>query len=154
MSPAELHAWCAARVATEVHVSEWLIVTQERINRFAAATDDFQWIHVDPVRAAAESPWRTTIAHGFLTLSLYPMLRAPAGAHEGYPGVRTIINYGLNRVRYPSAVRVGSALRLRATLDAVEAVPGGVQVEESCLFEVGGQDKPACVAQVLVRLYC
>jgi len=145
--------WCRDRLGTEIHVGEWLTITQERINRFATATDDFQWIHVDVARAEKESPWKTTIAHGFLTLSLYPTMRMPAAGAIAWPGVRTVINYGLNRVRFMNAVRVGSQLRLRSTLKSVESVAGAVQVEEECTFEIGGQSKPACVADVVLRLY-
>ena len=145
--------WCRERLGTEVFVGDWLTITQERINRFATATDDFQWIHVDVARAEAESPWKTTIAHGFLTLSLYPMMRMPPAGAIAWPGVRTVINYGLNRVRFMNAVRVGSQLRLRTTLKSAAAVAGAVQVEEECTFEIGGQTKPACVADVVLRLY-
>ena len=145
--------WCRGRVGREVHVSPWLTVTQERIDRFAQASGDHQWIHVDPVRAATESPWKSTIAHGYLTLSLYAALRAPADGAPPWPGVRTVINYGLNRVRFTRAVKVNSRLRLRVTLAAVEAVPGAVQVEEACVFELDGDTTPACVAEMVKRLY-
>ena len=154
MSIENVRAELLAKVGQEIHVSDWLQMTQERIDAFAAATGDFQWIHTDPERAAKESPWRRTIAHGYLTMSLYPMLRGIVS--EGsppYPGVRTVINYGLNRVRFMNAVRVGSQLRLRTTLKSAAAVAGAVQVEEECTFEIGGQTKPACVADVVLRLY-
>lgn len=134
-------------------MSPWLTVTQERIDRFAEATGDYQWIHVDAERAAAESPWRSTIAHGYLTLSLYATLRVPADGTPAWPLVRTVINYGLNRVRFTRAVRVDSRVRLRVTLAAVEAVPGAVQVEEDCVFELDGEATPACVAAMVKRLY-
>ncbi len=153
MEDDQVLTWCLARVGTEVHVGEWLTITQERIDRFATATDDFQWIHVDAARAKAESPWKSTIAHGFLTLSLYPKLREAQAGAVAWPGVRTVINYGVNRVRFMNAVRVGSQIRLRSTLKSVEPAAGAVQVEEECVFEIGGETKPACVADVVLRLY-
>lgn len=140
-------------VGREVHVSDWLTVTQNRIDQFAAATGDHQWIHVDPARAAHESPWRTTIAHGMLTLSLYAQLRHSGPAAQPWPAVRTVINYGLNRVRFTRPVKSNSRLRLRVTLAEVVPVPGAVQVEESCVFELDGDSTPACVASMLKRLY-
>jgi acyl dehydratase len=114
MSQQKLLEELSRRVGEEVHVSDWFEVTQERINAFADATGDHQWIHVDVARAARESPWRSTIVHGYLTLSLYPMLRGlvPSG-EPPYPGVRQAINYGLDRLRFPSAVRAGSRVRAR-----------------------------------------
>jgi acyl dehydratase len=147
-------ATLTAQVGTEIHVSPWLEVTQERVRAFADATDDHQWIHVDPARADRESAYGGTIAHGYLTLSLYPMLRGLV--EEGrppYPGVRNVINYGINKLRFPTAVRVGSRLRLRSTLLAVEEVPGGLQLVESGTFELDGEPKPGCVAELLMRLY-
>ena len=103
----------------EVHLSDWLAITQQRIDAFADATSDHQWIHVDPARAAAESPWGTTIAHGYLTLSLYPMMRGlVVGETAIYPGVRQVINYGLDKLRFPNAVKVGSRIRVRCVLTA------------------------------------
>lgn len=154
MSAQELLEWCRTRLGTELHVSDWLTITQQRIDRFAAATDDYQWIHVDAARAAVESPSKATIAHGFLTLSLYPYLRLARAGTEAWPGVGTIINYGVNKVRFPHVVRVGSQIRLRVTLNSAVAVADGVQVEEGCVFELGGVDKPACVAELVMRLQC
>jgi acyl dehydratase len=143
-----------AQVGQEVHCSDWLEVTQQRIDAFAAATGDHQWIHVDPERAARESPWKTTIAHGYLTLSLYPLLRGlVAGDRPAYPGVRQVINYGLDKLRFPSAVTVGSRVRARCVLQKVEPVTGGLQVAELCTVEIDGQPKPACVAEAIMRLY-
>jgi acyl dehydratase len=140
----------AAHVGQEVGVSEWLEVTQERIMQFADATEDRQWIHVDPARAAAESPYKTTIAHGFLTLSLVSVLfrRAVAVA-----GLRMAINYGTNRVRFVSAVPAGSRIRGRFTLAAVEEAGGGIQATWSATIEREGEQKPACVIDWLVRYY-
>lgn len=142
-------------VGQEIHASDWLPITQERVNAFADATGDHQWIHVDPERAARESPWRATIAHGYLTLSLYPMLRGIV--EEGkplLPGVRTVINYGINKLRFVNAVKVGARVRGRSKLVALEEVKGGgLQLTEEFTVEIDGESKPACVAEVVMRLY-
>jgi len=154
MSLEQAFAVLRGQVGTEVHVSPWIEVTQERVLAFAEATGDHQWIHVDAKRAGQESAYGGTIAHGYLTLSLYPMLRGLV--EEGrppYPGVRNVINYGINKLRFPAAVRVGSRLRLRSALLGVEEVGGGLQLVESGTFEVEGGSKPACVAELLMRLY-
>ena len=143
-----------ASVGREVHVSDWLDITQERVDAFADATDDHQWIHCDPVRAAKDSPFGGTIAHGYLTLALYRKLRGlTLGDHSTLPGVRNIIDYGINKLRFPSAVRVGSRMRARVTIEAVEEVSGGLQVTEQYTAEVEGSSKPACVAEMIMRLY-
>ena len=142
------------RLGQEIHTSDWLEITQARIDAFADATGDHQWIHVDPVRAARESPWKSTIAHGFLTLSLYPLLRGLVTADRPvFPGVRQVINYGLDKLRFPSAVVVGSRIRARCVLQKVEPVTGGLQVTEQYTVEIEGQAKPACVAKAIMRLY-
>jgi acyl dehydratase len=141
------------RVGQEVHLSDWLTVGQARINAFADATSDHQWIHVDPARAAAESPWGSTIAHGYLTLSLYPMMRGLVAERPIYPGVRQVINYGLEKLRFPNAVKVDSRIRVRSVLNRVEEVAGGVQTTEQATFEIDGETKPACIAQAIMRLY-
>jgi acyl dehydratase len=148
-----LYEQLQTRVGQQVHLSDWLTITQQRINAFADATGDRQWIHVDPARAAAESPWGTTIAHGYLTLSLYPWLRGLVAPQPIYPGVRQVINYGLDRVRFPNAVKVDSRIRVRCVLTEVEEVKGGVQTNEQATFEIDGQAKPACIAQAIMRLY-
>lgn len=141
-------------VGQEIGVSDWLEITQERVEKFAEATGDHQWIHVDPTRAARESPWKATIAHGFLTLSLYPMLRGLVAADQPvFPGVRQVINYGLEKLRFPSAVLSGSRVRAHCVLLKVEAVTGGLQVNEQYTVEIEGQPKPACVAEAIMRLY-
>lgn len=148
-----LYEQLQTRVGQEVHLSDWITVTQQRIDAFANATGDRQWIHVDSARAAAESPWGTTIAHGYLTLALYPWLRGLVAPQPIYPGVRQVINYGLDRVRFPNAVKVGSRIRVRSLLRQVEAVTGGVQTNEQATFEIEGEAKPACIAQAIMRLY-
>jgi acyl dehydratase len=129
-------------------------VTQDLVDGFAAATGDRQWIHTDPERAAAESPYGGTIAHGYLTLSLYPMLRGLVdGSKPLLPGVTNVINYGLNKLRFPNAVRVGTRIRARCTLLAVEAVKGSLQITEQYAVEIEGEERPACVAECVMRLY-
>lgn len=137
-------------VGEELGVSEWHSVTQEEIDRFADATHDHQWIHVDPVRARRESPFRCTIAHGYYTLSLAPYLLPQILT---VTGVRLGVNYGLNRVRFTSPVRVGRRLRLRATLQAVSPIIGGSEVTLALSFEVEGEMRPACAAEAVYRYY-
>jgi acyl dehydratase len=137
-------------VGREVGVSEWHEVTQEMIDRFADATGDHQWIHIDAARAAAESPFKTTIAHGFLTLSLISSLLRSAVTPTG---LRLAINYGVNRVRFVSPVPSGSRVRGRFTLAAVERTGGAIQATWSATIEREGGDKPACVAEWIVRYY-
>ena len=139
-----------SRVGQEVGASDWFEVTQERVNLFAEATEDRQWIHIDPERAARESPFKQTIAHGFLTLSLLSELMKRAIQVEG---VRMGINYGLNRVRFVSPVPAGASIRGRFTLTAIEDIRGGVQALWSVTVEQQGSDKPCCVAEWLVRYY-
>ena len=137
-------------VGREVAVSDWFDVTQERINLFADATEDRQWIHIDPERAARESPFKGTIAHGFLTLSLLSELGKRA---MSVGGARMGINYGLNRVRFVSPVPAGSHIRGRFTLAAVEQISDGVQATWKVTVERDGSDKPCCIAEWLVRYY-
>ena len=138
------------QIGREVAVSDWLTVTQERIDLFAQATEDRQWIHVDPVRAAAESPFGGSVAHGYLTLSLLPRLAADTLA---LPEGKLSVNYGLNRVRFPAPVRAGQRIRARFSPTAVEDVPGGVQLTWTVTIEAEGSDKPACVAETVSRRY-
>ena len=134
----------------EVGISDWLEVSQDRINQFAEATEDRQWIHIDRERAASESPFKTTIAHGFLTLSLLSVLAKSAISVDG---VRMGINYGLNRVRFVSPVPAGARIRGRFTLATLEEIKGGVQSTWNVTVEREGSDKPCCVAEWLVRYY-
>lgn len=137
-------------VGQEVGVSEWIEVSQERIQSFAEATEDRQWIHTDPERAARESPFKTTIAHGFLTLSLLSEMGRTAVA---VGGVRMGLNYGLNRVRFMSPVPAGSRVRGRFTLAEAEDIEGGVQAAWKVTVEREGGERPCCVAQWLVRYF-
>lgn len=139
-----------AKVGQEVGVSPWVEITQERIDTFARAIEDFQWIHVDPARASS-SPFGRTIAHGFLTLSLLSHLSEMT---FGFSDRRMGINYGLNRVRFTSPVPVGSRVRARFTLQKFEPIEGnGVQVTWNVVVEVDGAAKPALVAEWLGRHY-
>ena len=138
------------RIGEEIAVSDWLEVTQARINQFADATGDHQWIHVDPVRGAAELPSGSTIAHGFLTLSLLSTLIRES---IQFTRLRMAINYGLNRVRFVSPVPSGSRIRALITLQSVDAVSDGFQVTWQVTIEREGSDKPACVADWIVRYY-
>ncbi|NGO06367.1 MaoC family dehydratase [Streptomyces sp. HC44] len=134
---------------SDLGTSEWIEVTQERINTFADATGDHQWIHVDPERAK-EGPFGAPIAHGYLTLSLFIPLFTELLDVEG---VSTKVNYGLNKVRFPSPVKVGSRIRLVGKLASVEDVPGGVQIAVDGTIEIEGGAKPAAVLQSLSRFY-
>src|SRR5258705_13749770 len=129
--------------------SDWHVVTQEQINLFADATGDHQWIHVDPERAA-QGPFGTTVAHGYLTLSLIPMLASQVSRVDG---VRMGVNYGCNKVRFPAPVPVGSKVRAGVRLQSVEEVTGGVQVINEVTIEREGGDKPCCVAETVSRIY-
>jgi len=137
------------RVGEELGVSDWHEVTQERINAFAEATEDFQWIHVDPERAK-ETPFGGTIAHGLYTLSLGPKFSYDMFSIEG---IAFGLNYGYNKVRFPAPVPVGSKVRMRAALSEVTDIPGGVQFVVTQTFEREGGDKPVCVAESVARVY-
>lgn len=135
-------------VGTQLGTSDWIEVTQERVNLFADATDDHQWIHVDVERAEKESPFGGPIGHGYLTLALLiPMWSEVLVVTD----VSMAVNYGLNKVRFPAPVRVGSKVRLTATLENVEEVRGGVQVTASAVIEIEGGTKPACIAEPVFR---
>ncbi|MGH7965961.1 MAG: MaoC family dehydratase [Candidatus Binatia bacterium] len=137
-------------VGQELGVSEWHLVTQPEINTFADATHDHQWIHIDVERAKKESPFGGPIAHGYYTLSLAPYLLSQVWAVQG---IKMGVNYGLNKLRFPAPVSIGKRVRVRATLNNVEDVSGGVQVTIGMAFEVEGSDKPVCVAEGVSRYY-
>jgi len=142
----ELHQFAGREIA----VTDWLEITQDRIQQFADATADHQWIHVDPERAARESPYGATIAHGFLTLSLLPhfIFRVVQLAD-----VRLAVNYGLNRVRFPSPVRAGSRIRARIALQSMRDVGDAAEAAFLVTMEVENGEKPCCVAECLIRYY-
>ena len=137
-------------IGTELGASEWLEVTQDRVSAFADATDDHQWIHVDTERAAS-GPFGGTIAHGFLTLSLTVTLGSQVELEVGSP--KMAINYGLEKVRFPAPVPVGSRIRARVGLVSVADVPGGIQVNRQITMEVEHTEKPAMVAETVTRYY-
>ena len=139
-----------ALVGQEIGVSPWMEVSAERIKAFADATDDHQWIHLDAARAARESPYGGVVAHGYLTLSLIPALRAAAVTIDG---IRMGINYGTNRVRFPAPLRAGRRVRGQFTLASFEPIEGGAQLTLNATVIEEGAAKPCCVAEVVTRLY-
>lgn len=137
-------------IGQEIAISDWIEISQERINNFAEATDDYQWVHVDVERAKRESPFGSPIAHGFLTLSLLPKLIENA---IKMTDVKMGLNYGLNKVRFPAPVLVGSKLRGRFKLLEVKDITGGAQLIFEVIIECEGSDKPVCVAESIMRRY-
>ena len=136
-----------AAIGSELGVGDWVLVDQARISRFAEATGDHQWIHVDPERAARESPYKATVAHGYLTLALVPLFLKSVLRFEG---VRASVNYGSNRVRFPAPVIAGSRLRGRVRLLSAEEVPpAGVRVTLETVAEIEGSERPACTAETI-----
>ncbi len=143
-----------SKLGQEIHTSDWLTVDQTMIDEFASATRDKQWIHIDPRRAAAESPYGKTIAHGYLTLSLYPLLRGLVDDGKPIaPGVQRVINYGINKLRFPNAVVVGSRIRAHCKLISAQEAKGSIELVEEYSVEIEGQDRPACVSECVMRLY-
>ena len=138
-----------ARIGEELGVSDWHLVTQEAIDDFAEVTGDHQWIHVD-VERAKDTPFGGTIAHGYYTLSLVPKFTYALFSVEGFAFG---LNYGLNKVRFPAPLPVGSKVRMRAAIASVDDIPGGIQMATTCTFEREGGDKPVCVAEVVFRGY-
>jgi acyl dehydratase len=139
-------------IGQEIAVSDWLTITQERINLFAEATEDRQWIHVNRERAARESPFRTTIAHGFLTLSLISQFMQQALKIQS--GLRMAVNYGLNRVRFMSPVRSGANIRARIVVLSIKELAGdAIEANYTVTVECEGSEKPCCVAESIVRYY-
>lgn len=138
-------------VGREIAVSDWIEVTQDRIQQFAEATGDHQWIHLDQERAAKESPYKTSIAHGFLSLSLLSVMAASSFRVEG--GFKMGINYGLNKVRFPAAVAAGKRVRGRFTLNKLDEIEGGLQFAWGVIVELEGGAKPCVAAEWLTRAY-
>lgn len=144
------------RFGEEIAIGEWLVIDQTRINAFADATGDLQWIHVDPERARDESPYGTTVAHGFLTLSLLPFLsgsNTPDYLRQNFSGMRLRVNYGLNRLRFPAPVRCGDSIRSRTVLKNAVPIDGGLEVTYLFTVEIMGNQKPALIAEQVVRIY-
>ena len=153
---AELLARLQPQFETEIAVGDWLTIDQTRIDAFAAATGDSQWIHVDPERARRESPYGTTVAHGFLTLSLLPFLtgsNSPDYLRRHFPGMRLRVNYGLNRLRLPAPVRCGARIRARTVLKEATLLDAGLEVVYRFSVEIEGEEKPALVAEQVVRVF-
>jgi acyl dehydratase len=136
-------------IGKDLGYSDWITIDQARINQFADATGDHQWIHVDPERAA-RGPFKTTIAHGYLTLSLLPALTSGLVRVDG---IRMGVNYGLNKVRFPAPVPVDSRVRAHVEIVSVEDIGGGVQVTSRVTIERDGGDRPVCVAESVARFY-
>jgi len=141
----------AGFVGREIGITEWFNVTQDQIQQFAEITDDRQWIHVDPERAQRDSPYGATIAHGFFTIALLSYFLRQAVQIGS--GVRMSVNYGLNRVRFPSSVPAGSRIRAHFTLHALKDVADGVDVTFSVVIDVENSEKPCCVAEWVIRYY-
>jgi len=140
----------AQHVGQETGVSEWVLIDQDRVNKFADATGDHQWIHVDVERAKRELPTQGTIAHGYLTLSLIPFLASKISRIDG---VSRGINYGSNKVRFTNMVPVGSRVRARTKIIGAEAKGPGVQITNEVTIEIEGQDRPACIAETISIVY-
>ncbi|WP_461126667.1 MaoC family dehydratase [Spirosoma aerophilum] len=140
----------AAHTGQSLGETDYIVITQDMVNRFAEATGDYQWIHTDPERAARESPFKGPVAHGFLTLSLAPKLMAQLYRVES---VKMGINYGANKIRFTNAVPVNSQLRMKARLLQVEPQANGVKAVIECTFELEQTPKPACIAELVVLLF-
>ena len=155
MAVSDLVTAISSRLGEETHLSDWQDVQQSMIDGFADVTNDHQWIHVDVDRAAKESPFKATVAHGFLTLSLIPYLTGAVDAsNPPYPDLKLAVNYGLNRVRFPNPVVAGSRVRSRSKLAGVDMVSDEcIQVVTEVTIEIDGQEKPACVAEAVIRYY-
>lgn len=140
----------------EIAVGEWLAIDQARIDAFAAATGDTQWIHINPERARSESPYGTTVAHGFLTLALIPFLtggNSPDYLRRHFPGMRLRVNYGLNRLRFPAPVKCGDRIRVRTVLKDANLIDKGLEVLYLFTLEIDGNPKPGLIAEQVFRLY-
>ncbi|ALP42091.1 MaoC family dehydratase [Aeromonas schubertii] len=151
---AAVHDRLLAQVGEETHVGEWLLVDQAMIDGFARVTGDHQWIHTNPERAAAESPFKTTIAHGFLTLALLPQLTGSVDeSNPEFPSARMVVNFGLDSVRFPYPIKVDSRIRARTKLARVTPIKGGIELLKEIKVEIEGVRRPGCVIESLTRLY-
>lgn len=150
----ELFLALQAKIGEEVHVGDWLTITQDRVDQFAGVTEDHQWLHNDVQRAEKESPFKTTIAHGFLTLSLLPHLTDSVNPKKpAYPNAKMTVNYGLNQVRFPYPVKTGSVIRAHSRLIKVSPIKRGLEIEKEISVEIQGTRRPGCVAVSVVRVY-
>ncbi|MGL6051931.1 MAG: MaoC family dehydratase [Aeromonas salmonicida] len=151
---AALFAALQPSIGEETHVGEWLLVSQQMINEFAAVTGDNQWIHTNPERAAAESPFKTTIAHGFLTLALLPRLTGSINEETPeFPAARMVVNFGLDQVRFPYPIKVDSNIRARTKLLRVTPIKGGLELLKEIKVEIEGIRRPGCVIESVTRIY-
>ncbi|MEM7536794.1 MAG: MaoC family dehydratase [Chloroflexota bacterium] len=155
MTTAAAIAQMTPDIGTETSVSDWYTITQEKINLFADATGDHQWIHTDPEKAQRESPYKTTIAHGYFSLSLIPHLTGAVNPDKPrFEDAKLSINYGTNKVRFPSPVPVGARVRARTKLVSVDEVKNnGVHIVNEVTIEIEGSNKPGCVAETVSRIY-
>ncbi|WP_438971319.1 MaoC family dehydratase [Methylophaga sp.] len=149
-----LHQRLQTHLGEETYVGEWLEVSQEQINQFAAVTGDHQWIHTDPIKAALESPFRQTIAHGFLTLSLIPLLTDTVNPEKNdYPEARLVVNYGMNKVIFPAPVKAGKRIRARSRIIDIKTLRRGLELVREVTIEIENSKRPACIAELILRLY-
>ena len=153
-SARELFLKLQSQIGEEVHVGDWLTISQDRIDQFAQVTEDNQWLHNDVERAEKESPFKTTIAHGFLTLSLLPRLTDSVNPDKPlYPDAKMTVNYGLNQVRFPYPVKTGSVIRAHSRLIKVTPIKRGLEIEKEISVEIKNTRRPGCVAVSVVRVY-
>lgn len=149
-----LHQRLQANLGEESFVGEWLEVDQARINQFAEVTGDHQWIHTDPLKAALESPFKQTIAHGFLTLSLIPLLTDTVNPEkQDYPEARLVVNYGMNKVIFPAPVKAGKRIRARTRIIDIKSLRRGLELVREVTIEIENSKRPACIAEMILRLY-
>ncbi|HAS6054406.1 TPA: MaoC family dehydratase [Vibrio vulnificus] len=142
------------KIGQVIHVGDWIHVDQERINQFGLVTEDMQWIHTDPERAAVESPFKTTIAHGFLTLALLPKLTDSVNPENNlFPTAKMVVNIGLNQVRFPYPVKSGNNLRASSTLTKVTPIKKGLEIEREIKVEIEGVRRPAAVVVSVIQLH-
>ncbi len=142
-----------ANIGKTIHESDWLTVTQNQVNQFSEATFDHQWIHTDPERASKESPFGSTIAHGYLTLALYPYLRGLVSESTPlFPGVKQIVNYGINKLRLMSPVIVEKKIQGSSVLTDVKQTPHGIQITETFTVKIENEEKPAMVGELVMLL--
>ena len=150
----ELFLLLRSQLGEEVHVGDWLEISQERIDQFSKVTEDYQWLHNNPERAQLESPFKTTIAHGFLTLSLLPKLTDSVDPEKSpYLNAKMTVNYGLNKVRFPYPVKTGSVIRAHSRLIKVTPIKRGLEIEKEISIEIKNSRRPGCVAVSVVRVY-
>jgi acyl dehydratase len=143
-----------AKIGEVIHVGDWLDVSQERINQFGAVTEDMQWIHTDPERAAAESPFKTTIAHGFLTLALLPKLTDSVDPDQNlFPTAKMVVNIGLNQVRFPYPVKSDNRIRAVSTLSKVTPIRKGLEIEREIKVEIDGVRRPGAIVTSVIQLH-